>query len=305
MFFILPALLSYLLFIGPASAQVSAPNCTDPLLAWSFNSLQQSPCLVSAYLEAICNNSAFAILALPPGNVYSGPTVGWPGAPCECNTVMYNLYSACDACQGTGGWLPYSTWTFNCTTKAPPTTFPEPVPDGTRIPQWAYIDTSIGNNWNLSAAQAVGDSPEVTGTTVPLAGATVSNVTPSSSGSSSSSTSTSHSSSSTSAIAGVVGGIVGAALVAGVGALFVFHRRRARSPPSTAYTSGQEGEKMEQPVPSPLTVETPKLYDPLDPATYPNKEYLPESNQRLSSTRHLQPTDAGYSGLPEIQDPKS
>jgi hypothetical protein len=172
------------------------------------------------------------------------------------------------------------------------------------------------------------DSPEVTGTTVPLAGATVSNVTPSSSGSSSSSTSTSHSSSSTSAIAGVVGGIVGAALVAGVGALFVFHRRRARSPPSTAYTSGQEGEKMEQPVPSPLTVETPKLYvsdsfaqttqtkvvtdlvmctsqDPLDPATYPNKEYLPESNQRLSSTRHLQPTDAGYSGLPEIQDPKS
>jgi hypothetical protein len=152
MFFILPALLSYLLFIGPASAQVSAPNCTDPLLAWvgslctdtrfvSITARLSHRARVFMHSRSIRSNkvpawsqrtwkqyatiavstctfqlvhrvqyywrvAAFAILALPPGNVYSGPTVGWPGAPCECNTVMYNLYSACDACQGTGGWLP-------------------------------------------------------------------------------------------------------------------------------------------------------------------------------------------------------
>lgn len=112
------------------------------------------------------------------------------------------------------------------------------------------------------------DSPEVTGTVsiVPTSAVTVSQstLTPSAGSSSSSTptpTPTSHSSSTSGAIAGgVVGGFVGAALIAGVVVWFVVRSRRARSPLSNTYTSGQGGEMMGQPVPYPSSVETPRLY---------------------------------------------
>lgn len=31
---LIPTFLSYLLIIGPARAQITVPNCTDPTLAW-------------------------------------------------------------------------------------------------------------------------------------------------------------------------------------------------------------------------------------------------------------------------------
>ncbi|KAH9035485.1 hypothetical protein EDB85DRAFT_1943616 [Lactarius pseudohatsudake] len=305
---------SYLLFIGTARAQVNAPNCSDSTFAWSYNSLQQNPCLVTAYLAAVCNNGVFSIPELLPQHYYTGPSGVDNDDQCKCNTVVYNLISACDACQG-ASWIPYSTWSFNCTAnaKAPPGIFPEPVPAGTRVPQWAYIDTSIGDNWNVAAAQLAGDSPEVTGTgangptsTIRVSQSTLTPTT-SGSGSSSTSTSTSHSSSNAGAIAGgVVGGIVGAALIAGVAAWFIIRRRRARSAPSATYMTGQGGD-MGQPVPYPLTIETPRLYDPSDPTTYPHPPSSPtihttnQSNQYLHSpTSDLQPNRHTYSGLPEV-----
>ncbi|KAH9066330.1 hypothetical protein EDB87DRAFT_1679074 [Lactarius vividus] len=304
------AFLSYLLFVGTARAQVSAPDCTDSNFAWSYNSLQQNPCWVTAYLAAVCNNGAFIIPKLQTGNFYTGPGGADNGDLCKCNTVVYNLISACGACQG-GSSIPYSTWTTNCTTKALATTFPEPVPAGTRVPKWAYIDATISDIWNASAAQLVGDDPEVTGTStiVPISTnrGPQSTLTPTTSGSGPSSTSTSHSSSNAGAIAGgVVGGIVGVALVAGVAAWFFIRRRRARSAPSTTYMTGQGGD-MGQPVPYPLTIETPRLYDPSDPTTYPRPPSSPtihttnQSNQYLHSpTSDLQPNRHTYSGLPEV-----
>ncbi|KAI9455011.1 hypothetical protein BJY52DRAFT_366538 [Lactarius psammicola] len=316
MFFTFLAFSSYLLLIGPARAQVSAPNCTDSTFDWSYNSLQQSPCWVTAYLAAVCNNGAFAIPALLPQHSYTGPNGIDNGDICKCNTVVYNLISACDACQGES-WIPYSTWSFNCTITATPGTFPDSVPDGTRVPRWAYIDTSIGDSWNISEARLAGDSPEVTGTSSIVPTSTIrvsqSTLTPSGSesGSSSTSTSTSQSSSNAGAIAGgVVGGIIGVALIAGVVAWFVIRRRRARSAPSTAYMSGQGGE-MDQPMPYPLTIESPRLYDPSDPTTYPTTypTHTPssptinttsQSNQYHSPTNDLQPNRHAYSGLPEV-----
>ncbi|KAI9459401.1 hypothetical protein BJY52DRAFT_366461 [Lactarius psammicola] len=304
MFFPLLAFSSYLLLIGPARAQVSAPNCTDSTFNWSFNSLQQNPCWVSAYLSSVCSGGSFLIPALLPQHSYTGPTgISDYGDICKCNTVVYNLMSACDACQGES-WIPYSTWSFNCTTKATPGTFPEPVPAGTRVPKWAYIDTSFGDNWNISEAQRVGDSPEVTGTALIVATSTSevtkSTITPDTS---SSSTPISDHSSNTGAIAGgVVGGIIAVALIAGVVLWFVIRRRRARSVPSAPYEDPQGSEKEQLP-PHPLAEGTLKIYDPSDPATYPSKEYLPleVSNQRVGSTNHQQqPSDSGYSGLPEV-----
>ncbi|KAH8989176.1 hypothetical protein EDB86DRAFT_2944299 [Lactarius hatsudake] len=301
----IPAFLSYLLIIGPTRAQVSAPNCTDSTFAWSYNSLQQNPCWVSAYLEATCNNGLFSVPPLPPGRSYAGPSTGDidKNNICQCNTVVYNLISACDACQGSG-WISYFAWSFNCTTKVTPGTFPNPVPAGTRVPKWAYIDSYTGDSWNISAAQLTGDSPEVTGTVsiVPTR-FSQSTLTPTSSVSRSGSLSTSaptpHSRSNTGAIAGgVVGGIVGAALIAGIWSWFAIRQRRARSAP---YPDFQGGKREHQP-PYSLAEGAPKVYDPSDPTTYPSKVYLPlaMSNQRFGSASHLQPNNCGYRGLPEV-----
>ena len=84
-----------------------------------------------------------------------------------------------------------------------------------------------------------------------------STITPNASGGSSSS-STSKSSSKTGAIVGcIVSLTLIAGLVMGLVARFVVRRRRACSPPSD--TSDQGG-KIEQPVPYPLTIEPPILY---------------------------------------------
>lgn len=43
----------------------------------------------------------FSIPNLEPGNSYTGPTgTGDDNDLCKCNTVVYSLMSACDACQG-------------------------------------------------------------------------------------------------------------------------------------------------------------------------------------------------------------
>ncbi|KAH9066328.1 hypothetical protein EDB87DRAFT_708702 [Lactarius vividus] len=239
----IPILLSYLLLIGLARAQVHAPDCTDSTFTWSYNSLQQNPCWVAAYLAAVCNNNTIIITALQPQHYYTGPSGPDDDDICKCNTVVYNLISACDACQGES-WIPYSVWSFNCTTKTTPGYFPKQIPASTRVPHWAWAYNTSDNgdnwNWNITVAQLVGLSPEVTGT----ASTSISTVAPS--------TLTSNHNSNAGAIAGaVVGGVIGAALIVGVIVWFSIRRRRARSSP---YMDFQGGEK-EQPSPH-----IPKLY---------------------------------------------
>jgi hypothetical protein len=86
-------------------------------LSKSFNSINQNPCLVAAYLESTCNEGSqssssrtpaspsspraeFNLPAIEPGNSYSGPTTDDEKDLCKCNTVVYSLISACGACQG-------------------------------------------------------------------------------------------------------------------------------------------------------------------------------------------------------------
>jgi hypothetical protein len=93
----------------------------------TFNSLDQDPCVVAAYLQSTCSGgcqyyylprvyepcrlvsfAAFTVPALPPGYEYSGPDVPDGTDLCECNTVVYSLLSACDACQGSD-WFKYDS----------------------------------------------------------------------------------------------------------------------------------------------------------------------------------------------------
>jgi len=293
-----------LLIIDSAHALVSAPNCSDTDYAWTYNSQEQSPCLVVAYLAAMCNSGSFSMSPLLPQHAYNGPSGPDDGDTCKCNTVAYNLISACDACQAEQ-WISYVLWSYNCSSVAPPGTFPEPIPSAIRVPYWAYLDPTVNasNYWNASLAQIVGDSPEVTGS-VPIPSPTSTGnqhtITPGASSPASSSTTTKSGSNAGAIAGGVVGGVIGVALIAGLIAWFTIHRRR-RQAPSAGYVNRQESDMSV--VPFTMGTERPKLYNPSDPSTFPTASTIPpsdESRQHLSSSSDLQPNRNEYHGLPEI-----
>jgi len=128
---------------------------------WTFNSLNQNACAVAAYLQATCSGGSWEIDPVFPGVVYTGPDTSDPRAIalCKCSTVKYSLLSACSACQ-IGTWGTWSQYSTNCT-QILPSTFPNPVPNGVRVPKWALLDITLENEWDPSKASAVGGTPEV------------------------------------------------------------------------------------------------------------------------------------------------
>lgn len=245
----LAASLATLLFFSSfAAAQIYAPDCSLTW-EWTFNSIDQNACTVAAYLMATCNGGAFTINALKPGYSYTGPSGVDDTNLCKCNTVTYSLISACDACQG-APWTTWSDYSSNCTKTLPPSTFPNPVPSGTRVPQWALIDITSENNWNANKSFSVGDSPEKapgailgpSGAAVSVSGATVSasgtrsGATSSLFGESSSTVKPTSSSTpkSSSNMGAIVGGVVGCVIVIALAsiAFVLFLRRRGSEAPA-------------------------------------------------------------------------
>ncbi|KAH9958189.1 hypothetical protein BC827DRAFT_613288 [Russula dissimulans] len=231
-------------------------------------------------------------------------------------------------------------WVSNCTAVSPPSTYPYPIPAGTSIPHWAFLDVTIANNWSPAAAQTAGDSPEETPT------GTSSTVVYSPSSSTSSNQNKSHSG----AIAGaVVGALVGAPLVIGI--IFWYLRRwRLRAAVQPASPTVHEAFVNAPPIPVVInlphteTQPTPsaghaahtdsqpvrgaariseafglpdpdhsmaigRYYDPLDPNTFPILPVpLPMSTIQIASNRRDGHNDAPsgsthvpqYSGLPLV-----
>jgi hypothetical protein len=64
-----------------------------------------SICTFGASQTILSACAAFTVPVLPPDQSYSGPSGVDKGDMCKCNTVVYNLISACDACQGEP-WTP-------------------------------------------------------------------------------------------------------------------------------------------------------------------------------------------------------
>ncbi|KAI0290704.1 hypothetical protein BC826DRAFT_1025820 [Russula brevipes] len=291
---ILAVFTSLLFFSGFAAAQVVAPDCSLSW-KWSFNSLGQNACTVAAYLMSTCNGGSFTIDSLQPGYSYTGPSGIDNSNLCKCSTIAYSLISACDACQSET-WITWSEYSFNCTKTMPPSTFPNPVPSGTRVPQWALMDVTLENNWNSNKSLAVGDSPEVApGTSIgasnssgSASGSASGHPSTSAAGSSStSSTSTSPSpTKSSSNVGAIVGGVVGGIAAIGIASLAAvcFLRRRRPTAPSTAYASTgalqPPMDEIHQPLADNATYGQPslpgtpltamRLYDPNDPATFPS-----------------------------------
>jgi len=95
-------------------------------------------------------------------------------------------------------------------------------------------------------------------------------------------------------------------MIAGLVSWFTIRRRRASSAPSVAYIDGQSGMGEVAPVYI-RGIETPRLYDPKDPSTYPTTQApsptihtTNDSGQFLGSESDLQTIPRVYSGLPEV-----
>ncbi|KAI0275684.1 hypothetical protein BGY98DRAFT_991499 [Russula aff. rugulosa BPL654] len=312
-----PPFMSLFFFPAFVVAQINVTaNCTDLSFLWTFNSIGQSPCTVAAYMLN------YTLAPLPTGDTYSGATLETSN-PCECSTVGYSLISACVTCQDRNPFT-YTEYTLNCTSRMPPTQFPNPVPAGISVPRWAIIDITNENDWNANGSQAYGDTPEYgpgaifgasgvyTFSASTSSASTSSAITSSASASSSSTAPPTHSHSGSHAgtiAGGTVGGIV---IISITIAAILFCIRRRRSQATSADVDASlltpndgTGTTVTQPsLGPPLTM---KLYDPNDPTTYPDIASVSQvpspstqggSGSTPSDMQTSVPNTRGYHGLP-------
>ncbi|KAJ7046997.1 hypothetical protein C8F04DRAFT_217305 [Mycena alexandri] len=292
----LPVILSSLVLAGITYAQ-SGPSTNascSPSFAWASNSLHQIPCLVAAYLGAVCDDGLFMVPALQNElSFYQGPTVAQANA-CACSSVFYSLLSACSECQS-GMVLRWSTFSGNCTTVYSEV-FMNNIPSGTAVPHWAYQNVTMDDGFNSTLAQMQLNAPESTANSQPT-----STSNPDASGVAG----TSSKKSNAGPIAGgVVGGVVLLAVVCILAFWFIRRRRRnvapsnLAQPPMGYHSSGDI-------TPFSLT-QTPKLYNPADPSTFPSSP----SSAMYNSGRIQSPAYSGntvteqpraqYTGAPEV-----
>lgn len=311
-----------------AQTNQTIAQCTNSTYQWTFNSLNQSPCQMASFLGGVCNAGTFSVPPLTTGLVYIGPTPGEANG-CRCSSVFYSLISACALCQS-DQFLKWSAYNGNCSVPYLGI-FPFDIPNGTKIPDWAYQDVSASDQFLPTAAQTVLSLPESTHTGQPTSTSSVTASTTSSTSSATSVPATSSGSSSSSnagAIAGgVVGGVVGLALIAAL--IFWWMRRRRAQPASAALLDPTSAAPM-SPVSPTTFVQTatfgttsPRLYDPSDPSTFPSspadssapppsmQEYQPQAYPQSTYSNPSQPLIPGpsyatanqgprYTGVPEL-----
>ncbi|KAF9527005.1 hypothetical protein CPB83DRAFT_856970 [Crepidotus variabilis] len=125
-------------------------GCIHP--RWGFNSLNQNPCLVAAYLESACGQSTM-VSSIDEGFHYLPPNATEANA-CRCNTVLYSMISACAVCQGRlfGTW---TEWKKNCATIYEGV-FPmlNTLSHDTVIPAWAFQNISQNDNFDARTVDA-------------------------------------------------------------------------------------------------------------------------------------------------------
>ncbi|KAH9943118.1 uncharacterized protein BXZ73DRAFT_97173 [Epithele typhae] len=261
---------------------------------WMNNTMHQSPCLIASWLFTPCSSSADSwVYPLDDGYHYNTPLLSATSAtPCRCNTVFWATYSQ------------------NCTAPGSDVVigqFPEPIPAGTSIPAWAYIDVTVSGTFNATLAQARAneDLPDSSapvsasstqttqstpptssdsGATNPTSGFTTTS-SPSDNTSAPSGTDTPNSKSNVGAIVGgVVGGIAGLLVI---GAFF--------SMPCVAGTKDIEARRVGT---APGSEPSPRLYDPNDPTTFPSQGHVPSLS--APSFNPTMMTQHSYRGAPEL-----
>ncbi|KAJ7724451.1 hypothetical protein DFH07DRAFT_263761 [Mycena maculata] len=211
-----------LLLLRVASQTSNVTTCT-PQYEWSLNSKGQTPCLVAAFLESVCEGPV-EVNSIPPDTHYIGP-VSSDATLCRCSTVTYSLISACGGCQSRT-FITWSAWAANCT-RVEVGEFLQPIPSQVVVPSWAYLDvTQTDNDFNpILANQSLSNSASSSATSVPVS--SIISIIPSTSVPlpSTPPTLASHKKSNAGAIAGgVVGGLVGLVAISLAVLFFLRHR---------------------------------------------------------------------------------
>ncbi|KDR71529.1 hypothetical protein GALMADRAFT_229499 [Galerina marginata CBS 339.88] len=214
----------------------AAQNATcQPGFEWSFNSLNQSPCDIAAFLASVCINQPFMLQPLQPGFEYFGPPVG-QGSPCRCSSVYYSLLSACSVCQLASfiSWTDYET---NCSITFSQV-FQPSIPPYTKVPPYAYLDVTRSDGFNTTLAKAAGTESTNQSNGGAIAG-------------------------------GVVGGILGLLVIAGSIYWILRRKKQATAPRAdidpVAFTSQNQLNVPPTPPSFPSTTPPMRLYDPNNP----------------------------------------
>ncbi|CAE6365822.1 unnamed protein product [Rhizoctonia solani] len=331
-----------ILFAAPALA-VPWTNATCVDAAWSFNSQDQSPCLVGAYLGAQCttdnstpNPKSYSKLITKGGfvmlayGIYSlsgdGPYGFGKDAAnnCLCNSVMWNLLSACALCQGklSGTWAQWVMYCPNDLTTVGK--YPVPLPVGVSVPPWAYYDFTIAGVFNavLASQQTGHESSAIaapTGTSTLASSATSTGTSSGTSVPKPISTQSQSSSNTGAIIGGVVGGVLGIGLICLIA--FVLVRKRKHEEPATKYpeTSHKPQVATQPNLATPVAghvaqyqfgtpnqpMSTPeyKPYDPSDPSTFPTGPVVPAQYTESLPYSYRPQEAAGqppYANIPQV-----
>ncbi|KAH9956714.1 hypothetical protein BC827DRAFT_1385884 [Russula dissimulans] len=289
----------------PTPAGLTFPNCTAGL-QWSYNSLGQTPCEVTAYLVGVCTGDVFLIPPIGSVPFYFGPDTQLESdAGCLCTTLVYSLFSACGACQGSA-WMKWSQWSYNCS-EGLSNEYPYPIPDGTRVPHWAYLDVITADTWNITAAENAGDSPEDS----PSSFSQIQTLSVTASVASSQSSLSTHGNNlHARQIVPIVVGVLGTAMLITV-IFWCFWRRRWRSEvqlsPWVVDNVAHMAEAAYLPDPGPPMPT--QYYDPSDPSTFPPPIVLSsipvaQTTPNGENGNGTEPTGANgrteYSGLPLV-----
>lgn len=134
--------------------------------SWMSNSVGHSPCLVAAELQSLCSGGDWTVPALPhlpngDRQAYNSPDASNRNV-CICSWAVYNLMSACAACQD-GGWRSWPVWSTACGASenlVAAQAFPSQItiPSTTLIPIYAAKDPSswTASSFNVTEAKFVG-----------------------------------------------------------------------------------------------------------------------------------------------------
>ncbi|KAF8744389.1 hypothetical protein RHS02_02424, partial [Rhizoctonia solani] len=135
-----------------------APTCAAGAPTWWNNAQGATPCEVYQSIMDVCG---YTVPSISNSDSYYPVTLA---QLCMCNTVAYNLGSACQDCQrgSTDQGILFSTYvTGGDGCVAPITSLPDSVNPVQQIPEWALIDTST-TFWSYNIAQSVANSGSTT-----------------------------------------------------------------------------------------------------------------------------------------------
>ncbi|KIY66369.1 hypothetical protein CYLTODRAFT_444700 [Cylindrobasidium torrendii FP15055 ss-10] len=157
------ALLLGQLFVVQGQESVQ-PECTDPDFAWTFNRFHQSPCEVATTLGKACDSDYNIVLTVRKNWLYGLNNTN--AAECLCNTMYYNLFSACGRCVAASHFYSWSNWQNENSCESVTASFPQTHGPGTDIPYWASLPLKDGI-WDRIAARAAvsGSSTEPSSST--------------------------------------------------------------------------------------------------------------------------------------------